>query len=76
MDNYPFFGARLPHRYSFACEGLNHVRSREFPTREAANDLMYALCSKHGLNIVKVWDDHHDKTYCCDNGVKFFISRM
>lgn len=46
-----------------------------FSSRQAANEYMYDLCSKFGLHIVKIWDDNHDKTYICDNGVTFYIQR-
>ncbi len=75
MSSYPYFGT-LPHRYSFACYGLSHVKSRDFPSRKAAEGHMHKICAKNGLRVEDVWDDHHDKTYCCDNGVKFYICRM
>lgn len=63
------------HNYTFAVIGLKKEKCRLFRSRAAANDYMYSLCRKHGLQIVDVWDDHHDKTYICQNGVRFFIQR-
>jgi hypothetical protein len=43
------------HNYSFAVIGLGKKSySKVFPTREAANQHMYNLCSKHGLQITEV----------------------
>jgi hypothetical protein len=65
------------HNYSFAVIGLGkRSRCKVFPNRELANEYMYKLCSKHGLVIEKVWNDNHDKTYHCNNGVTFFIHRI
>lgn len=63
------------HDYSFEVIGLKKVHGRIFRSREAANDYMHILCRKYGLQIVKVWEDNHDKTYICQNGVQFFIQR-
>lgn len=63
------------HAYSFATVGLKKHYDKMFSSRQAANEYMYDLCSKFGLHIVKIWDDHHDKTYICDNGVTFYIQR-
>ena len=63
------------HQYSFASTGIK-TRSKVFPTREAANKYMYKLCNKNGLQILETWNDHHDKTYCCSNGIKFYIQRV
>ena len=65
------------HNYSFAVIGLgkkNH--SKIFLTRADANKHMYKICSKHGLKIEKIWDDNHEKTYHCSNGVTFYIHRV
>lgn len=70
-----YFALAPTRQYTFACYGLKRVRPREFPSRAAAEEHMHEICAKNGLRIEKVWDDHHDKTYCCANGVKFYISR-
>lgn len=62
------------HRYSFASTGLG-VKDKEFSTRQAAEEYMYSICDKRGLSIEKVYDDKHDKTYICANGVRFYIQR-
>lgn len=63
------------HQYSFAVTGLK-VKSRAFNSRQSANEYMYKVCSKHKLNIVKVYDDKHFKTYICNNDVRFYIHRV
>ena len=62
------------HSYSLAATGLK-VKSKIFSTREEANQMMYKIMAKHHLTLQKVFDDHHDKTYVCDNGVRFYIQR-
>ncbi len=63
------------HNYSLAVIGLPKKFNKTFPTRSAANTYMYKLCDKFGLRIEKVWDDNHDKTYHCNQGVTFYIQR-
>ena len=63
------------HRYSFAATGIK-IPSKEFENREEAKDNLYREVSKHKLHIIKIYDDKHDKTYVCDNGVKFYINRF
>ena len=62
------------HSYSLAATGLK-VKSKIFATREEANQMMYKIMAQHHLTIQKVFDDNHDKTYVCDNGVRFYIQR-
>ena len=70
FNNY--FEART---YTLCVLGLGKTKSYTFLTRENANQHMYKLCGKHNLQIVEVYNDHHDKTYICNNGVRFQISR-
>ena len=51
------------------------MKSKVFSTREEANQMMYKIMAKYHLTLQKVFDDHHDKTYVCDNGVRFYIQR-
>ena len=37
--------------------------------------MMYKIMAKYHLTLQKVFDDNHDKTYVCDNGVRFYIQR-
>lgn len=69
------FGIASGHTYSFAATGLG-VGDMVFSSRQEANRHMYDLCDKFGLRVSKVYDDKHDKTYVCDNGVCFYIQRM
>jgi len=64
------------HYYTFACTGLKHVHEQEFNTRDQANEYMYKMCKKYGLIIEKTYDDNHDKTYICNNNVRFYIQRV
>ena len=63
------------HTYSLAVIGLSKNYDRLFSSRQAANDYMYSICQKKGIQIKTVWDDHHDKTYICDNGITYYIQR-
>lgn len=61
--------------YSLAVVGLNSKYNRGFVTRDAANNYMYKLCQKFGLKIEEIYNDKHDKTYRCNQGVTFYIQR-
>ena len=63
------------HNYSCAIVGLPKKYNRTFATRSAANQYMYNLCNKFGLQVKEVWNDNHDKTYHCTKGVTFYIQR-
>lgn len=69
------YNANNVHRYSFAATGLR-MKSKEFDSRDEAKEQMYKVLSKNHLTILKIYDDKHDKTYVCNNGVKFYINRM
>ena len=62
------------HYYTFTATGIK-VREKTFASRYLANQHMYKLMDKYGLHIENVWDDNHDKTYLCNNGVRFYIHR-
>lgn len=64
------------HRYSLASTGLVKNVDREFNSREQATETMYKICKKYGLCIEEIYDDKHDKTYICNQGVRFYIHRM
>lgn len=63
------------HRYVLAATGMP-LKTYEFTTREAAKKYMYKLMEKNGLYMVEKYDDKHEKTYICNKGVEFFISRF
>lgn len=63
------------HRYTMSFERNGKIKSKEFLSREAANQEMYRLVGKYDLSIEKVYDDKHYKTYICNNNVKFYITR-
>lgn len=64
------------HQYTLASTGLGKNIDKIFFSREEAKRKMYRLCAKHQLQIVEVYDDKHQKTYICNNGVRFYIHRM
>lgn len=63
------------HVYSLASVGLKRDVHKMFLRRADANEAMYKIIAKNNLSIEKIWNDNHDKTYNCSNGVKFFIQR-
>jgi hypothetical protein len=65
----------LSHYYTFAVTGIKE-RELDFQTRQKANEHMYKIMKKHGLSIVKVYNDKHYKTYVCNNEVRFYIQRV
>lgn len=65
------------HQYTLASSGLGRKNlDKVYGNREIATQKMYSVCKKLGLQIVEVYDDKHDKTYICNNGVRFYIHRM
>lgn len=63
------------HRYSLAATGIK-FRDQEFTSRQVATEAMYKFIDKHYLRVIKIYDDKHTKTYICDNGISFYISRI
>ena len=63
------------HEYSVCATGIK-AKSKVFGTRYAANQYMYKLIDKNNLHINEVWDDKHDKTYLCENNIKFYVQRV
>ena len=64
------------HAYSFSTTGLNKDYTKRFLTRDDANQFMYKLMNKYNLKLIEIWNDKHDKTYCCSDNVKFYIQRV
>lgn len=64
------------HIYTFCLESPHKNVNERFTSRTLAVHRMYELCDKYQLHIKEVWDDHHYKTYICDDGSKFFINRL
>lgn len=73
MFDYNFFNGSK-HTYTLAVEGLK-VHGMAFSSRQAANDEMYKIVGKYGLQLSKVYDDKHFKTYIFTNGVRIHINR-
>lgn len=67
----PCFGK---HRYTLAATGIP-FRSMDFDSRQAAESAMYGMMDRRGLRALEVYDDKHDKTYVCANGIRFYITR-
>lgn len=63
------------HYYTFSCTGLKRVKNKTFASREEAKQYMYEICGKNGLQVKDIWEDHHEVTYLCTDGVRFFIHR-
>ena len=62
------------HRYVLAAAGME-FKTYEFCSRDAATRYMHKLMDKNGLYMVDKYDDKHVKTYVCNCGVRFYISR-
>lgn len=60
--------------YVLAVEGLN-IKSKRFASRQAANEEMYKIVGRKGLQLAQVYDDKHFKTYIYNNGVRIHINR-
>jgi len=73
-ENLGYF-ANNNHVYSLCFNGLKKSYSREYSTRKEANEMMYKLIKKYNLKVERVYEDHHDLTYICKDGSKFFIDR-
>ena len=63
------------HRYSLAATGVK-FKDQEFTSRQVAEKAMYKFIDKHYLKVNQIYNDKHDKTYICDNGIRFYISRI
>lgn len=70
-------GCVYDHKYCLASYGLGKDKDKEyiFGSRDKAVSKMYKIINKQGLSVKEVYEDNHDKTYKCENGIKFFISR-
>lgn len=71
-----FFFTENGHQYTLASTGLGKDLDKVYGSREAATQKMYKVCKKYGLHIKEIYDDKHDKTYICNQGVRFYIHRM
>ena len=52
------------------------MREKRFGSREAANQAMYKYMAKYHITLKEIYDDKHNKTYVCDNGIRFYIQRL
>lgn len=64
------------HNYTLCSVNAPKNVDKIFPTRESAKSEMYRLCDKYGMQIVKVYDDRHNKSYFTNTGAEFHINRM
>ena len=64
------------HLYTLGATGLELRGDCYFPSRQAANAKMYSIMKKKGLYVNKVYDDHHFKTYICNDGITFYVNRV
>lgn len=74
MIDFGFFPVR-EHGYTLAASGVK-FHDRVFSSRQEANACMYKALRRRGLTVRKVWHDHHDVTYVCDNNVAFYVQRV
>lgn len=74
MFDYAFIPLQ-EHRYTLAATGVK-FHDKVFASRQEANTYMYKTLRRRGLSVRKVWHDHHDVTYVCDNNVSFYIQRV
>ena len=72
FDNYFSY---IKHWYSLAATGIK-FRSKEFTSRQSAEEAMYKFLNKNHLKVETIWDDNHFKTYLCSYGVRFYINRI
>lgn len=65
-------------RHSYSLCSLNAPKNVDkiFSTRESATSEMYRLCNKYRMQVVKVYDDKHYKSYFTNTGAEFHINRM
>ena len=63
------------HQYTLAATGMK-MKSQTYTSRDNARRDMYKIIDKNNLHVIKKYDDHHFKTYICDNGVRFYINRI
>ena len=64
------------HRYSLFFTDGNKRIYEEYSSRQEAKQKMYDICSKYGINITRVYDDKHCKTYLSDTRAQFHINRI
>lgn len=64
------------HTYTLCSYKTPKRVDKVFTTRESAMTEMYRICNSDGMQIVKVYDDKHDKTYFTNTGAEFHINRM
>ena len=64
------------HTYTLCSYKTPKRVDKVFTTRESAMAEMYRICNSNGMQIVKVYDDKHDKTYFTNTGAEFHINRM
>ena len=65
------------HFYSLTCvgAGMKGNFGKMYASRELAEKNMYKLFKKFDIQLVKEYEDNHDKTYICTRNVSFYIQR-
>ena len=67
-------------KHTYVLEGVGVKPEKCFKkiyfNRDVAEKEMYRLMDKYSTKAVEVYEDNHDKTYVCDNGATFYISRL
>ena len=52
------------------------IKGGIYQSRQSAKTDMYEYIDKKGLRVVDKYDDKHFKTYICNDGTTFYISRI
>ena len=75
MENKDIYG-ETKHTYSLCLLHGPRKLEETFSTRENATARMYQVCNKYGMQITKIYDDKHDKSYFTNTGAEFHINRL
>lgn len=75
IDNRDIYG-ESKHAYSLCLVHGPKKLEETYSNRQSATSRMYEICDKYGMQIVKVYNDKHDKSYFTDTGAEFHINRM
>ena len=70
-----YFTEQSSHLYTLASSNKK-MKTSLYSDRASAKYDMYKFIDKHNLKVVEKYDDHHFKTYICDDGTRFYINRV
>lgn len=75
MNPFSSFTSDSSHKYTVAAVGCK-FKDATFTSRDAAKAYLGRYLNKKCIQVKEKWRDGHYVTYVCDNGIKFFISRI